>query len=144
MAYLGVPILQDVSITFYHYSGIVRGSRFVLVCFSFLFCKVRGQARKRWRVGERKKAFLSPPPPYPPPPPLSTPYRFLSVSRRFRVRVAGTRTYRNTNEKQSPQKDFFAGYNLEQSSVPVQALSFAKRVLNRGFNPGRYGILKVK
>lgn len=63
MAYLGVPILQDVSITFYHYSGIVRGSRFVLVCFSFLFCKVRGQARKRWRVGERKKAFLSPPPP---------------------------------------------------------------------------------
>ena len=27
MAYLGVPILQDVSITFYHYSGIVRGSR---------------------------------------------------------------------------------------------------------------------
>ena len=59
MAYLGVPILQDVSITFYHYSGIVRGSRFVLVCFLFLFCKVRGQARKRWRVGERKKAFLS-------------------------------------------------------------------------------------
>lgn len=70
MAYLGVPILQDVSITFYHYSGIVRGGRFVLVCFSSLFCKVRGQARKRWRVGERKKAFLStppPPPPYPPP-----------------------------------------------------------------------------
>ena len=67
MAYLGVPILQDVSITFYHYSGIVRGSRFVLVCFSFLFCKVRGQARKRWRVGARKKAFLSPPPPHPPP-----------------------------------------------------------------------------
>lgn len=68
MAYLGVPILQDVSITCYHYSGIVRGSRLVLVCFSFLFCKVRGQARKRWRVGERKKAFLSPPPPpYPPP-----------------------------------------------------------------------------
>ena len=57
MAYLGVPILQDVSITFYHYSGIVRGSRFVLVCFSFVFRKVRGQARKRWRVGERKKAF---------------------------------------------------------------------------------------
>ena len=65
MAYLGVPILQDVSITFYHYSGIVRGSRFVLVCFSFLFRKVKGQARKRWRVGERKKAFLSPPPPHP-------------------------------------------------------------------------------
>lgn len=65
MAYLGVPILQDVSIMFYHYSGIVRGSRFVLVCFSFLFCKVRGQARKRWRVGERKKAFLSPSPPPP-------------------------------------------------------------------------------
>ena len=71
MAYLGVPILQDVSITFYHYSGIVRGSRFVLVCFSFVFRKVRGQARKRWRVGERKKAFLSPLPlpPHPPPHP---------------------------------------------------------------------------
>ena len=67
MAYLGVPILQDVSITFYHYSGIVRGSRFVLVCFSFVFRKVRGQARKRWRVGERKKAFLSPLPPPPAP-----------------------------------------------------------------------------
>ena len=67
MAYLGVPILQDVSITFYHYAGIVRGSRFVLVCFSFVFRKVRGQARKRWRVGERKKAFLSPLPPPPPP-----------------------------------------------------------------------------
>ena len=63
MAYLGVPILQDVSITFYHYSGIVRGRRFVLVCFSFVFRKVRGQTRKRWRVGERKKAFLSPLPP---------------------------------------------------------------------------------
>ena len=137
MAYLGVPILQDVSITFYHYSGIVRGSRFVLVCFSFVFRKVRGQARKRWRVGERKKAFLSPLP-------TPTPYRFLSVWRRFRVRVAGTRTYRNTNEKHSPQKAFFASYNLEQSLVPVQALSFAKRVLNQGFNPGRYGILKVK
>ena len=133
MAYLGVPILQDVSITFYHYSGIVRGSRFVLVCFSFVFRKVRGQARKRWRVGERKKAFLWP---LPPPPPI--------VFSRFRVRVAGTRTYRNTNEKHSPQKAFFAGYNLEQSSVPVQAVSFAKRVLNQGFNPGRYGILKVK
>ena len=72
MAYLGVPILQDVSITFYHYSGIVRGSRFVLVCFSFVFRKVKGQARKRWRVGERKKAFLSPLP-------TPTPYRFLSV-----------------------------------------------------------------
>ena len=65
MAYLGVPILQDVSITFYHYSGIVRGSRFVLVCFSFVFRRVKGQARKRWRVGERKKAFLSPLPPPP-------------------------------------------------------------------------------
>ena len=70
MAYLGVPILQDVSITFYHYSGIGRGSRFVLVCFSFVFRKVKGQARKRWRVGVRNKAFHSPRPPPPPPPPI--------------------------------------------------------------------------
>ena len=68
MAYLGVPILQDVSITFYHYSDIVRGRRFVLVCFSFVFRKVRGQTTKRWRVGERKKTVLSPLPPFPPPP----------------------------------------------------------------------------
>ena len=58
----------------------------------------------------------------------SPPYRFLSVWRRFRFRVAGTRTYRNTNEKHSPQKAFLAGYNLEQSLLPVQALSFAKHV----------------
>jgi len=63
MAYLGVPIVQDVSITFSHYSDIVCGRRFVLVRFSFVFRKVRGQTRKRWWVGERKKAFLSPPHP---------------------------------------------------------------------------------
>lgn len=63
MAYLGVPILQDVSITFYHYSGIVRGSRFVLVCFSFVFRRVKGQARKRWRVGRERRLFSRPSPP---------------------------------------------------------------------------------
>ena len=66
MAYLGVPILQDVSITFYHYSGIVRGSRFVLVCFSFVFRK-RTSEKTMAGGGEKEGFSLAPPPPPPPP-----------------------------------------------------------------------------
>ena len=57
MAYLGVPILQDVSITFYHYSGIVRGSR-------------SRTSEKTMAGGGEKEGFSLAPP---------TPYRFLSV-----------------------------------------------------------------
>ena len=54
MAYLGVPILQDVSITFYHYSGIVRGSR------------SRTSEKTMAGGGEKEGFSLAPPPPPPP------------------------------------------------------------------------------
>ena len=80
--------------------------------------------------GEKERFSLAPPPP---PPPIV--FSQFDVGSEFAWLVPVLI---------SPQKAFFAGYNLEQSSVPVQAVSFAKRVLNQGFNPGRYGILKVK